>query len=180
MQFEAFNYCKPGKSYKDAHLKVASIAVEGLKSLGLMKGKVEDAVATGAHALFFPHGLGHMMGLDVHDMEGLGEDLVGYDDKKDRSDQFGLAYLRLAKELEPGFVLTVEPGLYFIPHLIDQWKADKKNNDFINYDKLDSYRDFGGIRIEDNIIITNEGYRILGPPIPKTIDEIEGLMEDNA
>jgi Xaa-Pro aminopeptidase len=121
-----------------------------------------------------------MMGLDVHDMEGLGEDLVGYDDKKDRSDQFGLAYLRLAKELEPGFVLTVEPGLYFIPHLIDQWKADKKNNDFINYDKLDSYRDFGGIRIEDNIIITNEGYRILGPPIPKTIDEIEGLMEDNA
>jgi len=180
MQFEAFNYCEPGKSYKDAHLKAASIAVEGLKSLGLMKGKVEDAVATGAHALFFPHGLGHMMGLDVHDMEGLGEDLVGYDDKKDRSDQFGLAYLRLAKELEPGFVLTVEPGLYFIPHLMDQWKADKKNNDFINYDKLDSYRDFGGIRIEDNIVITNEGYRILGPPIPKTIDEIEGLMEDNA
>ncbi|MBC8346429.1 MAG: aminopeptidase P family protein [Candidatus Marinimicrobia bacterium] len=179
MQSEAFKYCEPGKSYKDAHLKAASIAVEGLKARGLMKGNVKDAVDAGAHALFFPHGLGHMLGLDVHDMEGLGEDLVGYDDKKDRSDQFGLAYLRLAKKLEPGFVLTVEPGIYFIPHLIDQWKADKKHINFINYDALEDYRNFGGIRIEDNIVITKDGYRILGPPIPKTIEEIETLMQEN-
>ena len=179
MQTEAFKYCEPGKSYKDAHLKAASIAVEGLKARGLMKGNVKDAVDAGAHALFFPHGLGHMLGLDVHDMEGLGEDLVGYDDEKDRSDQFGLAYLRLAKKLEPGFVLTVEPGIYFIPHLIDQWKADKKHINFINYDALEDYRNFGGIRIEDNIVITKDGYRILGPPIPKTIEEIENLMKEN-
>jgi len=104
---------------------------------------------------------------------------LGYDDEKDRSDQFGLAYLRLAKKLEPGFVLTVEPGIYFIPHLIDQWKADKKHINFINYDALEDYRNFGGIRIEDNIVITKDGYRILGPPIPKTIEEIENLMKEN-
>ena len=176
MQEAAFTYCAPGKSYKDAHLKASSIAVEGLKSLGIMKGSVSDAVKAGAHALFFPHGLGHMLGLDVHDMEGLGEDLVGYDDENNRSDQFGLAYLRLAKTLEPGFVLTVEPGIYFIPHLIDQWESEKKHFDFINYDALRVFRDFGGVRIEDNIVITNDGYRILGPTIPRTMDEIESMM----
>ena len=141
-----------------------------------MKGNPDDAVAAGAHALFFPHGLGHMLGLDVHDMEGLGEDLVGYNEINDRSEQFGLAYLRLAKELAKGFVLTVEPGLYFIPHLIDQWKADNKHNEFINYDSLDRFVDFGGIRIEDNIVITEDGYRILGPHIPRTVEEIEEIM----
>ena len=176
MQAAAFKYCAPGKSYKDAHLNASTIAVEGLKKLGLMKGDVDAAVKAGAHALFFPHGLGHMLGLDVHDMEGLGEDLVGYDETNDRSEQFGLTYLRLAKTLEQGFVITVEPGIYFIPHLIDQWRADGKHTDFINYNELKSYRDFGGIRIEDNILITKNGYQILGPHIPRTIEEIEAVM----
>jgi Xaa-Pro aminopeptidase len=112
-------------------------------------------------------------------MEGLGEDLVGYDENDDRSDQFGLAYLRLAKTLELGFVLTVEPGIYFIPHLIDQWQSENKHEEFINYNALDTYRDFGGIRIEDNIVITDDGYRILGPHIPRSIDEIEAIMGEN-
>ena len=176
MQDAAFNHCKPGNSYKEAHLEASKIAVEGLKGMGIMKGNPDNAVAAGAHALFFPHGLGHMLGLDVHDMEGLGEDLVGYNEINDRSNQFGLAYLRLAKELVAGFVLTVEPGIYFIPHLIDQWKAENKYNEFINYDSLDSFVDFGGIRIEDNIVITEDGYRILGPHIPRTVEEIETIM----
>lgn len=176
MQQAAFTYCSPGKSYKEAHIKSAKIAVEGLSSLGIMKGNSSDAVEAGAHALFFPHGLGHMLGLDVHDMEGLGEDLVGYDNKSERSDQFGLAYLRLAKNLEVGFVLTVEPGIYFIPSLIDQWETENKHHDFINYDALKTFKDFGGIRIEDNIVITEDGYRLLGPPIPSTIDDIEDVM----
>ena len=117
-----------------------------------------------------------MLGLDVHDMEGLGEDLVGYDDDSNRSNQFGLAYLRLSKDLEPGFVLTVEPGIYFIPHLIDKWKSDKKHSSFINYDALSQFEDFGGIRIEDNILITDDGYKMLGPAIPKTVDDIESIM----
>jgi Xaa-Pro dipeptidase len=176
MQRAAFTYCSPGKSYKEAHIKSAKIAVEGLSSLGIMKGNSSDAVEAGAHALFFPHGLGHMLGLDVHDMEGLGEDLVGYDNNSERSDQFGLAYLRLAKNLEVGFVLTVEPGIYFIPSLIDQWETENKHHDFINYDALNYFKDFGGIRIEDNIVIIEDGYRILGPPIPSTIDDIEDIM----
>ena len=176
MQDSAFNYCKPGNSYKDAHLTASRIAVEGLTNMGIMRGNPDDAVAAGAHALFFPHGLGHMLGLDVHDMEGLGEDLVGYNKINDRSDQFGLAYLRLAKELVEGFVLTVEPGIYFIPHLIDQWNAENKYNEFINYDSLGRFIDFGGIRIEDNIVITEQGYRILGPHIPRTVEEIEEIM----
>ena len=176
MQQAAFSFCSPGKSYKDAHIESAKIAVEGLTTLGIMKGNSIDAVQAGAHALFFPHGLGHMLGLDVHDMEGLGEDLVGYDDDSDRSDQFGLAYLRLAKNLEVGFVLTVEPGIYFIPSLIEQWESENKHQDFINYDALKAFKGFGGIRIEDNIVITEEGYRLLGPPIPRTVDEIEAIM----
>tara|TARA_B110000116_G_scaffold34741_1_gene26769 strand:- start:264 stop:1097 length:834 start_codon:yes stop_codon:yes gene_type:complete len=176
MQQAAFTYCSPGKSYKEAHIKSAKIAVEGLSSLGIMKGNSSDAVEAGAHALFFPHGLGHMLGLDVHDMEGLGEDLVGYDNNSERSDQFGLAYLRLAKNLEVGFVLTVEPGIYFIPSLIDQWETENKHHDFINYDALKFFKDFGGIRIEDNIVIIEDGYRLLGPPIPSTIDDIEDIM----
>ena len=117
-----------------------------------------------------------MLGLDVHDMEGLGEDLVGYDNNSDRSDQFGLAYLRLAKDLQVGFVLTVEPGIYFIPSLIDQWEAENKYRNFINYDALKTFKGFGGIRIEDNIVITEDGYRLLGPSIPSTIDDIEAVM----
>ncbi len=174
-QLEAIDALKPGVPYKDIHLLAARIITQGLKDLGLMQGEVEAAVQEGAHALFFPHGLGHMMGLDVHDMENLGEDYVGYDETVQRSDQFGLAYLRLARELQAGFVLTVEPGIYFIPALIEQWKKDRKHKDFINYKKVEKYLDFGGIRIEDDVLITEEGHRVLGKPIPKEITEVEEL-----
>ena len=177
MQQTALEFCKPKTSYKNAHLAAAKKAVMGLTELGLMSGDPEEAVSKGAHALFFPHGLGHMLGLDVHDMEGLGEDLVGYDDKNQRSDQFGLAYLRFSKDLEPGFVLTVEPGIYFISHLIDQWKADNKLSEHINYAEVEKFKGFGGIRIEDNIAISDKGYSVLGPHIPKTTEEIEDIMQ---
>ncbi len=175
-QLQAIAAMKPGVRYKDVHLLACRVLASGLKDAGLMRGDVDEAVAAGAHALFMPHGLGHMMGMDVHDMEGLGEDRVGYDASVKRSDQFGTAYLRLAKALQPGFVVTVEPGLYFIPLLIDQWKAEGIHADFINYDALDDYRDFGGIRIEDDVLVTADGYRVLGPPIPKTADEVEAVM----
>ena len=128
--------------------------------------------------MFFPHGLGHLMGLDVHDMEDLGEDYVGYDDKTKRSGQFGFAYLRFAKELQPGHVLTVEPGIYFIPALIDKWKGEKKLIQFIDYEKVEKYKDFGGIRIEDNVVVTDDGRRVLGKPIPKTVKEIEEITSE--
>ena len=170
---------KPGVLYRDMHLLAAKIIAAGLKDLGLMKGNIDEAVDQGAHALFFPHGLGHMMGLDVHDMEGLGENYVGYDDQVKRSDQFGLAFLRLARELKPGFVLTDEPGIYFIPALIDQWKDEGRFTEFINYDKVMPYKDFGGIRIEDDILVTEDGSRVLGRPIPKTVAEVEKAAEGN-
>jgi Xaa-Pro aminopeptidase len=174
----AINAVKPGVKYRDIHFLAARTIVEGLKNAGLMKGDVDDAVAAGAHTLFMPHGLGHMMGLDVHDMEGLGEDFVGYDENTKRSTEFGTAYLRLAKALKPGFVLTVEPGIYFIPALIDQFKNEGKFTDFVNYDKLESYKDFGGIRIEDDVLVTDSGFRVLGKPIPKTIAEVEETMSN--
>ena len=180
MQQAALKFCKPGKSFKEAHLKASSIAVEGLKSIGLMRGDSDEAVNNGAHALFFPHGLGHMLGLDVHDMEGLGEDLVGYEEENNRSDQFGLAYLRLSKKLEPGFVITVEPGIYFIPQLIDEWSSKRKLEEFINYNEIKKFIGFGGIRIEDNVHITDKGNDILGPEIPKRISEIEAAMSGHA
>ncbi|MCB0662594.1 MAG: aminopeptidase P family protein [Saprospiraceae bacterium] len=164
---------KPGIPYREFHLKAARIITEGLKGLGLMKGDTDEAVAAGAHALFFPHGLGHMIGLDVHDMEDLGENYVGYSDSIKRSEQFGTAFLRLGRELEAGFVLTVEPGIYFIPELIDLWKSENKFENFINYSALDSYRDFGGVRIEDNVLITENGHKVLGNPVPKSIEDVE-------
>ncbi len=167
----------PGVAFRDCHLLAAKIIASGLKDLGLMKGNVEDAVAQGAHALFFPHGLGHMMGLDVHDMEGLGENFVGYNAEIQRAKQFGLAFLRMGRKLEPGFVMTVEPGCYFIPDLIDQWKAEGKFKEFINYDKVEGYKDFGGIRIEDDILVTDTSWRLLGKPIPKTVEDIEATMK---
>ncbi len=166
---------KPGIPYKDVHLQACRVIASGLKDVGLMKGEVEEAIAAGAHALFFPHGLGHMLGLDVHDMEGLGEKYVGYDESFQRSDQFGLAYLRLARKLEPGFVLTVEPGIYFIPALIAKWKKEKKHTAFINYEKVMDYINFGGIRIEDDVLVTPQGHRVLGKRIPKSIEEIESF-----
>jgi len=173
-QLKAIELIKPGVNYKEIHLETAKVIANGLKELGLMKGNIDDAVAQGAHALFYPHGLGHMLGLDVHDMEGLGEGFVGYDENTQRSDQFGLAYLRLAKELHPGFVITVEPGIYFIPQLYKNWKAENKLSEFINYDKVAEYMDFGGIRIEDDVLVTKTGNRVLGKfPIPKTVEEVE-------
>jgi len=166
---------KPGIFYKDVHLLSAGIMVDALKQIGLMKGNTQDAVAAGAHALFFPHGLGHMMGLDVHDMENLGQIYVGYDEEIQPASQFGLAFLRLARRLQPGFVLTVEPGCYFIPALIDQWKAEGLHSAFINYDEVEKYKDFGGIRIEDDVLVTETGYRVLGKAVPKTVAEIEEL-----
>jgi len=171
----AIQSIKPGIKYRDIHLRVSKIIAARLKDLGLMKGDIDDAVKEGAHALFFPHGLGHPMGLDVHDMENLGEDYVGYDDKTKRSEQFGFAYLRFAKELQPGHVMTVEPGIYFIPALIDKWKGEKKFTQFIDYERVEQYRDFGGIRIEDNVLVTESGNRVLGKSIPKTLKEVEEI-----
>ncbi len=170
----AIEALRPGVKNKDIHLLACKTIAQGLKDTGLMKGSIDDAVAEGAHAMFFPCGTGHMMGLDIHDMEDLGEKYVGYAGET-RSTQFGLKSLRLARELEPGFVITIEPGIYFIPQLIDKWKAEKKFTDFINYDKLETYRDFGGIRNEEDFLITENGYRLLGKPKPKTVEEVEAF-----
>jgi Xaa-Pro aminopeptidase len=166
---------KPGILYKEVHLFACEKLVEGLQQFGLMKGNVKEAVAEGAHALFFPCGLGHMMGLDTHDMENLGEQYVGYTDELKKSTQFGLKSLRLGKALEEGFVLTVEPGLYFIPELIDQWEAEKKFIRFINYDKLKPYKTLGGIRLEDDYLISKNGCQLLGKQLPKFPEEIESF-----
>jgi Xaa-Pro aminopeptidase len=175
-EMNAIEAVKPRMNFRDIHLQAAFDIVSGLNEIGLMHGNPEDAVNYGAHTLFFPHGLGHMLGLDVHDMEGLGEDYVGYDESVQRSDEFGLKYLRLAKTLQPGYVFTIEPGIYFIPELIDMWKEENKFGEFINYDMVLGYKDFGGIRIEDDILVTEDGYRILGSnPIPKSIEEVEAL-----
>jgi len=176
-QETAIKAMKPGVRYRDIHLQTARVIAAGLKALGFMKGDVEEAVLQGAHALFFPHGLGHMLGLDVHDMEDLGESFVGYDDGIQRSSQFGLAYLRMAKELREGYVMTVEPGIYFIPALIDKWQKDGKFKDFIAYEKLGRYRAFGGIRIEDDVLVTRDGRRVLGKPIPKTPGKIAETVD---
>jgi len=167
---------KPGVAYRDAHLVAARVIASGLKDIGLMKGDVDEAVAAGAHAMFYPHGLGHMIGLDVHDMEDYGDTLVGYDEEITRSTQFGLAALRLGRKMQPNFVVTNEPGIYFIPALIDTWKAENKFTEFINYDKAETYKDFGGVRLEDDILITEDSCRILGDRIPITIDEVEATV----
>lgn len=167
---------KPGVEYKKVHLKAVKELGEGLKAIGLMKGDIDEAVKEGAMGLFMPHGLGHMMGMDVHDMENFDETIVGYDEKTSRSTQFGLSSLRFGRKLEPGHVITDEPGCYFIPALIDKFKAEKKFLSFVNYKELESYKDFGGIRIEDDILVTEKSSRVLGTPIPKTVKEIEEIM----
>ncbi|MEM9990179.1 MAG: aminopeptidase P family protein [Bacteroidota bacterium] len=172
-QMSVIRMLKPDIAYRDMHILAAARIVEGLKAIGLMRGDTNEAVAAGAHALFFPHGLGHHIGLDVHDMENLGEDYVGYDTHIRRSTQFGTAYLRLGKHLAAGNVITVEPGIYFIPELMDRWQQAAKFVEFINYDALTHYRGFSGIRIEDDVLITENGHRVLGKPIPKTIQEVE-------
>jgi Xaa-Pro aminopeptidase len=168
---------KIGVPFRDIHLLAATEIVKGLKAVGLMKGDVKEAVNKGAHTLFFPHGLGHPMGLDVHDLEGLGEMFVGYDNEVTRSKEFGFAFLRFGRKLQKNFVMTIEPGIYFIPELIDEWKTENKLAEFINYDKVETYKDFGGIRIEDDILVTENGARVLGKPIPKTVEEVEKLMK---
>jgi Xaa-Pro aminopeptidase len=172
-QETAIRAMKPGVMFKDVHLKAAGTMARGLKDLGLMKGDAAEAVAKGAHALFFPHGLGHNMGLDVHDMEDLGENHVGYNDSVKRSDQFGLAYLRMARELRPGYVMTVEPGIYFIPALVEKWRKEKKHLEFIAYEKVEKFLDLGGVRLEDDVLVTEKGRRVLGPPIPKAPADVE-------
>jgi Xaa-Pro aminopeptidase len=149
---------------------------EGLTALGLRRRDPAAAVEAGAHALFFPHGLGHMLGLDVHDLEDLG-DTVGYPRGEKRSAQFGLNFLRLARPLEEGFTLTVEPGIYFIPALIDRWRGESRHPDFLHHDRIDGYRGFGGIRIEDDVLVSADGARVLGPRIPKTVAEVEAAAE---
>lgn len=172
---ESIQSARPGMSNLRSHLNACRIIAGGMKELGLMKGDIDEAVNAGAHALFMPHGLGHMMGLDVHDMEDMGENYVGYSEEVVRSSQFGLAFLRFALPYKQGHVFTVEPGCYFIPELIDLWRSEKRFTDFINYDKVEGWKDFGGIRIEDNVLITTDGNRLLGKPIPKSIKDIESL-----
>ncbi|MDR1673514.1 MAG: aminopeptidase P family protein [Bacteroidales bacterium] len=174
---KAIELSRPNVAYRDVHLAVARVIAGGLQQAGLMKGDMDDAVAQGAHSLFFPHGLGHAMGLDVHDMEGMGENYVGYDDTVRRSTQFGLSSVRFGRKLEAGYVVTDEPGIYFIPALMNRWEADRKYEQFINYGALTAYRDFGGIRIEDDLLITPEGCRVLGKPIPKSVEELENICK---
>jgi Xaa-Pro aminopeptidase len=172
-QTKAIEMLQPGIAFKDVHLAAMAVIATGLVDLGLMRGDPAEIVARGAHALFMPHGLGHMLGLDVHDMENLGEDRVGYTAQAPRSDQFGLSALRLGRELQAGFVVTVEPGVYFIPALIEQWRGEGRFSEYIRYDRLDAYSNFGGVRVEDDFLITMDGASGLGIPIPKTIPEVE-------
>ena len=174
---KAIEIAKPGVTYQYVHLEVCKVLAQGLKDLGLMKGDVNEAVAARAHALFMPHGLGHMMGLDVHDMEDLGQIYVGYDDETRPIDQFGTSSLRMGRRLQEGFVITDEPGCYFIPALIDQWRAQGMHKEFLNYDKIETFKDFGGIRLEDDILIIPGGSRFLGGKrTPITVEEVEEIM----
>lgn len=175
MHNAAVSALKPGITFKEVYELSAKVMVDNLKQLGLFKGATDDVVESGAFAICYPHGLGHMMGLDVHDMENLGEIYVGYDGEE-KSKQFGRKSLRLARKLEPGFVHTIEPGIYFIPELIDKWHGEKKFTDFINYDEFDKWRDFGGIRNEEDYLITENGARRLGKKIPLTTEEVEAEM----
>ncbi len=172
---------KPGVKYMDVHFAVCRLMTERLKELGLMKGDTDEAVAAGAHAMFLPHGLGHMMGMDVHDMESLDQINVGFDtETRPRLDQFGTNCLRMGRRLEEGFVVTDEPGIYFIPALIDDWKASGHCAEYLNFDKLETYKDFGGIRIEDDVLITKDGCRFLGEDrIPYHPKDVEEFMANN-
>jgi Xaa-Pro aminopeptidase len=176
---ESIALAKPGITYKSVHRNAYKIVFEGLRDLGLVKGDTEDALNAGVPGLFMPHGLGHALGLDVHDMEDLGETLVGYDDEIQRDTLFGYKSLRFGKRLEPGHVLTVEPGIYFVPQLIEKWEKEKINTDFINFSAVKKYLDFGGIRLEDDITITETGCRLVYEKrLPATIEEIESAVKN--
>ena len=172
----AIEVLKPGVHFRDVHLNAARKIFDGFKTLGFTKGNTEDAVANGAHALFFPCGLGHLMGLDVHDMENLGEQWVGYNGEE-KSKQFGLKSLRLGMKLLTGHVLTIEPGIYFIPQLIDLWQKQKINTEFLNFDKINEYRNFSGLRNEVDVLITESSHRVLGEPLPKSVKDVEAYRE---
>ena len=173
----AFSLTKPGITYREVHLATARKMLEGLSALGLVKGDLDEMVACGIAGLFQPHGLGHNMGLDVHDMEDLGENLVGYDPDQTRAKQLGLGSLRMARCLKPGHVITDEPGIYFIPALIEKFKKEGLGKDFVNYAKLESYYDFGGIRLEDDVLVTETGARRLGHSrLPIAPDDVESVM----
>lgn len=175
----ALNVAKPGVRWYDVHMDICRLMTDRLKELGLMRGDTEEAVRAGAHAMFLPHGLGHMMGMDVHDMEGLGQQYVGFDDETRPSEQFGTNCLRMGRRLEEGFVMTDEPGIYFIPALIDDWQASGHCKEWLCFDKINQYRDFGGIRIEDDLLITKDGCRFMGDKrIPYQADDVEKLMAD--
>ena len=176
----AFELTRPGITYREVHLRTVRLMLEELRALDIVRGNIDNMVEAGIAGLFMPHGLGHNMGLDVHDMEDLNENLVGYDEDQTRSTQLGLGSLRMARKLVPGNVVTDEPGIYFIPALIDQWKAEKTDHGFVNYDRLESYRDFGGIRLEDDVLVTEDGARRTGPArLPITPDEVEAAMEED-
>lgn len=173
----AFSMTRPGISYREVHLKTMHLMLEELRALDIVRGDVQDMVEAGIAGLFMPHGLGHNMGLDVHDMEDYGENYVGYDDDQSRSPQLGLGSLRMARKLVPGNVITDEPGIYFIPALIEKWKSEKTDQGFVNYQKLESYYDFGGIRLEDDVLVTADGARRLGKErLPISPDDIEAAM----
>ena len=173
----AFSLTRPGTTYREVHLAVARKMLEGLSALGLVKGDLDEMVAKGIAGLFQPHGLGHNMGLDVHDMEDLGENLVGYDPDQTRARQLGLGSLRMARRLQPGHVITDEPGIYFIPALIEKFRKEGLGGDFVNYAKLESYYDFGGIRLEDDVLVTPDGARRLGHArLPIAPDDVEAAM----
>ena len=173
----AFSLTKPGTSYWEVHLATLRYMLEQLKALDFVRGDVEEMLMCGISGLFMPHGLGHTMGMDVHDMEDLGENYVGYGDERKRNPLLGLGNLRMARDLKPGHVVTDEPGIYFIPALIEQWKREGTDKGFVNYAKLEEYYDFGGIRLEDDVLVTEDGARRLGPhrlPIKST--DIEDIM----
>ncbi len=173
----AFSMTRPGISYREVHLKTMHLMLEELRALDIVRGNIQDMVEAGIAGLFMPHGLGHNMGLDVHDMEDYGENYVGYDDDQSRSPQLGLGSLRMARKLVPGNVITDEPGIYFIPALIEKWKSEKTDQGFVNYSKLESYYDFGGIRLEDDVLVTADGARRLGKErLPISPDDVEAAM----
>jgi Xaa-Pro aminopeptidase len=178
-QAAAIDAARPGMKYADVHRIAAMEIAASMTGLGFFRGDPADVVATGAYAICFPHGVGHQMGLDVHDMEAFGEDHVGYDGSTSRSAMFGLSHLRMAKPLKPGMVVTVEPGIYFIAPLVHQWKAEGRFADLINYQRFEEYLGFGGIRIEDDVLVTRDGSRVLGPKIPKSCADVEDVMNSS-
>jgi Xaa-Pro aminopeptidase len=174
-QEKAIAAVRPGIEFRQVHRLAGVALLAGLKELGLVKGDPEEAVEADVHTLFLPCGVGHMLGLDIHDMDALGEDYVGYTDTIRRNPDFGWRSLRLARAVEPSFIVTVEPGIYFIPALIDRWHAEGKHESFVDYAALESYRDFGGVRLEDDVLVTTDAPRVLGKPIPKAIEDVEAL-----